>query len=78
MTNNLGISINHSLKITIPKGDENEKIRYIEDYPLSHVYNYLPLELSNKLSMELVKSKPINPLCLSSFIFQISEVPSVR
>lgn len=36
-----------------------EKIRSIENSPFSHVYNYLPLEIGEKLPSDLVKDKPM-------------------
>ena len=36
-----------------------EKVRNIEGKPFSHVFNYLPPHIGKKLSMDLVKSKPM-------------------
>jgi hypothetical protein len=42
-----------------PKGGEGEKMRHIEGDPFWHVFNYMPPELGNNLSMDLINSKPI-------------------
>ncbi len=51
--------IRQRLKVKEAKVLRIEKIRHIEGDPFSHVFNYLPPELGNKLPMELVKSKPM-------------------
>ena len=51
--------IRQRLKVKDAKVLRIEKIRHIEGDPFSHVFNYLPPELGNKLPMELVKSKPM-------------------
>jgi GntR family transcriptional regulator len=52
-------TIRQRLKVKEGKVLRIEKIRYIEGDPFSHVFNYLPPELGNKLSMDLVASKPM-------------------
>jgi GntR family transcriptional regulator len=52
-------NIRERLKIKDGKVLRIEKIRHIESDPFSHVFNYLPAELGNKLPMDLVKSKPM-------------------
>ena len=51
--------IRQRLKVKDAKVLRIEKIRHIEGHPFSHVFNYLPPELGNKLPMGLVKSKPM-------------------
>ncbi len=51
--------IRQRLKVKDAKVLRIEKIRHIEGDPFSHVFNYLPPELGNKLPMALVKSKPM-------------------
>ncbi len=51
--------IRERLKVKAGKVLRIEKIRYIEGDPFSHVFNYLPPELGNKLPIDLVKSKPM-------------------
>jgi len=51
--------IRKRLKVNAGKVLRIEKIRYIEGDPFSHVFNYLPPELGNKLPIDLVKSKPM-------------------
>jgi GntR family transcriptional regulator len=51
--------IRERLKVKDGKVLRIEKIRYIEGDPFSHVFNYLPPELGNKLPIDLVKSKPM-------------------
>jgi GntR family transcriptional regulator len=51
--------IRQRLKVKDAKVLRIEKIRHIEGDPFSHVFNYLPPELGNKLPMGLVKSKPM-------------------
>jgi len=36
-----------------------EKVRHIEGSPFSHVYNYLPPDIGERLPTELAKSKPM-------------------
>jgi len=51
--------IRERLKVKDGKVLRIEKIRHIEGDPFSHVFNYLPPELGNKLPIDLVKSKPM-------------------
>ena len=36
-----------------------EKVRQIEDSPFSHIYNYLPPDIGEKVSTDLLNSKPM-------------------
>ena len=51
--------IRERLKVKDGKVLRIEKIRHIEGDPFSHVFNYLPPEIGQKLPMDLVKSKPM-------------------
>ena len=51
--------IRRRLKLKGGKVLRIEKIRFIEGDPFSHVFNYLPPELGNRLPTGLLKSKPM-------------------